>query len=36
MDTDVRVRRRSRDAFWLDWIMLAASLMTVAWLAFLR
>ena len=36
MDTDVRVRRRSRDTFWLDWIMLAASFMTVAWLAFLR
>jgi hypothetical protein len=36
MHTDVQASLRTRDCFWLDWTMLAASFVTVGWVAFLR
>jgi hypothetical protein len=36
MHTDIRGALRSRGPFWLDWVILALSLMTVIWVAFVR
>jgi hypothetical protein len=36
MHADIRAPLHSRGPFWLDWAILAFSLLTVIWVAFIR